>query len=86
MAGGDAERWTSNERSSTDSRPREQADDPFEDWERYPATQADESIEYQKVAWYGASFGDAGVAVLVLAVVLNVLRRIGREVIRRLVF
>jgi hypothetical protein len=81
-----AERWTSRESSSRDSLPREEADDPFEDWERYPATQAEENIEYQKVAWYGAPFGDAGVALLVLAAVLNVLRRVGRAVIRRLVF
>jgi hypothetical protein len=75
---------TSHVSSSGDVRPREEADDPFEEWERYPATQAEENIEYQKVAWYGAPFGGAGVALLVLAAVVNVLRRVGRAAIRLL--
>ena len=66
-------------------RPRDEADDPFEEWQRYPASQAEENIEYQKIAWYGAPFGDAGVALLVLAAVVDSLRRIGRAVIRLLV-
>ena len=82
----DAESRTSHKSSNGGVPSREEAEDPFEDWERYPAIQAEENIEYQKVAWYGAPFGDAGVALLVLAAVLNVLRRVGRAAIRRLVF
>ena len=57
-------------------------DDPFEEWERYPATEAEENVEYQRVAWYGAPFGDAGVALLVLTALVNVLRRVAHAAIR----
>ena len=58
------------------------ADDPFDDWERTPARTAEEQVEYQKLAWYAAPFSDAGVAIIVLAVAINLLRRLGRQVIR----
>ncbi|MFO7533290.1 MAG: hypothetical protein R6W93_12575 [Candidatus Limnocylindrales bacterium] len=80
----EAESRTSRRSSNGDVRSREETDDLFEDWERYPAAQAEENIEYQKVAWYGAPFGDAGVALLMLAAVVNVLRRVGRAMIGRL--
>jgi small neutral amino acid transporter SnatA (MarC family) len=58
------------------------ADDPFDDWERTPARKAEEQVEYQKLAWYAAPFSDAGVALIVLAVAIKLLRRLGRQVIR----
>ena len=64
--------------------PREEVDDPFEEWQRYPATEAEENIGYQKLAWYAAPFADAGVGLLVLAATLNALRRVGRALIRLL--
>ena len=80
----EAERRTGH-LSAREVQSREQADDPFQGWERYPATRAEENIGYQKVAWYGAPFGDAGVGLLLLAASVNVLRRAGRAVIRLLV-
>ena len=74
--------WRTSQGSAEGGRPGDVDEDPFEEWERYPATEAEENINYQKVAWYGAPFGDAGVALLVLAAVANVLRRIGRAAIR----
>ena len=76
--------WQSSHEALPGGELNELHDDPFEEWERYPATEAEENIEYQKVAWYAAPFGDAGVALLVLAAVVNVLRRTGRAVIRLL--
>lgn len=67
-----------------DARPDHEADDPFEEWERHPIDGAEERIGYQKLAWYAAPFGDAGVGLLVLAAISNGLRRLGRAVIRRL--
>ena len=60
------------------------ADGPFEEWERYPSHQAQESIDYQKLAWYAAPFGSTGIALLVLAAFVNVLRRVARAFIRLL--
>lgn len=77
------ERRNSHERDDG-PRPSDGADDPFEEWERYPATAAEETVEYQKVAWYAAPFGDAGVALLVLSAAVNVVRRAGRALIRAL--
>ena len=57
-------------------------EDPFEDWERTPATKAQEQLEYQKLAWYAAPFGSAGIALVVLAAFVNLLRRLGRQIIR----
>lgn len=54
----------------------------FEDWERYPADEAEERIEYQKLAWLSAPFGSAGVALGLLAAAVDLLRRSGRQVIR----
>jgi hypothetical protein len=76
--------WRTSAASNGDDRPSEEAEDPFDDWERYPATEAEENVEYQKIAWYGAPFGDAGVALLVLAVIVNALRRGVRAAIRLL--
>ena len=56
--------------------------DPFEDWERYPARKSEEQLEYQKLAWYAAPFGSAGMALVVLAMIVNLLRRLGRQLIR----
>ena len=78
-------KWRTGHLPAREVRSSEQADDPFDEWERYPATRAEENIGYQKVAWYGAPFGDAGVGLLVLAASVNVLRRAGRAVIRLLV-
>ncbi len=77
--------WRTGHAPAAAAQPPDEADDPFEEWERYPATTAEENIGYQKVAWYGAPFGDAGVGLLVLAASVNVLRRAGRAVIRLLV-
>lgn len=74
---------TGHERDD-EARPSDEADDPFEEWERYPATAAEETVEYQKVAWYAAPFGDAGLALLVLSAAVNVMRRAGRALIRAL--
>ena len=57
-------------------------DDRFAEWERYPADRANEQLEQQKLAWYAAPWADAGVAVVVLAIAVGLLRRFGREVIR----
>lgn len=57
-------------------------EDPFEDWERTPARKAQEQLEYQKLAWYAAPFADAGIALVVLAAAVNLLRRLGRQIIR----
>lgn len=76
--------WQTSHGSIGDVRPGEEIGDPFEEWERYPATEGEENVEYQKIAWYAAPFGDAGVALLALAAVVNVLRRAGRAVIRLL--
>lgn len=57
-------------------------DDRFEEWERYPADRANEQLEQQKLAWYAAPWADAGVAVVVLAIAVGLLRRLGREVVR----
>jgi hypothetical protein len=57
-------------------------EDPFEDWERTPARKSQEQLEYQKLAWYAAPFTDAGIALVVLAAAVNLLRRLGRQVIR----
>ena len=52
--------------------------------DHYPADQAEENISYQKLAWYSAPFGSTGVAVLVLAVLVNSLKSLGRLGIRLL--
>ena len=57
-------------------------DERFEEWDRHPADKAQEQLEYQRLAWYSAPWGDAGIAVVVLAAALNVTRRLGRQVIR----
>jgi hypothetical protein len=57
-------------------------EDPFEDWERYPVDEAQERLEYQKLAWYSAPFGSTGIAVVLLAAGVNLARRLGRQVIR----
>lgn len=57
-------------------------EDPFEDWERYPADEAHEQLEYQRLAWYSAPWGDAGIALLLLTAAVNLLRRAARQVIR----
>ena len=57
-------------------------EDPFEDWERYPADEANERLEHDKLAWYAAPWGDAGIAIVVLAIAIGLLRRMGRQVIR----
>lgn len=54
-------------------------DDPFEDWERYPVVEAEGRAGYQRLAWYS---GSAGIALVVLAVVIGLLQRLGRQVIR----
>lgn len=77
--------WRTGHAPAPAAQPPDGADDAFEEWERYPATRAEENIGYQKVAWYGAPFGDAGVGLLLLAASVNILRRAGRAVIRLLV-
>ena len=67
---------------TTDARAGDEAEDLLEDWERYPATEAEENVGYQKLAWYAAPFGTEGVALLLLAAVVNGLRRAGRTLIR----
>jgi hypothetical protein len=62
----------------------EEADRPFEDWERYPMHEAEENVEYQKLAWYAAPFGDGAIGLLILAFVINGLRRVARAVMRLL--
>ena len=57
-------------------------DDRFEAWDRHPSDKAHERLEYQRLAWYSAPWGDAGIAVVVLAALVNVVRRLGRQVIR----
>jgi hypothetical protein len=68
-----------------DARPEPELDDPFEEWERYPVDEAEENIGYQKLAWYAAPFGSAGVGLLLLAAITNGLRRLGRAAIRLLI-
>ncbi len=58
--------------------------DPREPGDHYPADQAQENIDYQKLAWYSAPFGSTGVAVLVMAVLVNGLKSLGRLGIRLL--
>jgi hypothetical protein len=65
-----------------DARPEPELDDPYEAWERYPVDEAEENIGYQKLAWYAAPFGSAGVGLLLLAAIANGLRRLGRAAIR----
>ncbi|MEX1294734.1 MAG: hypothetical protein AB1Z67_01050 [Candidatus Limnocylindrales bacterium] len=57
-------------------------EDPFEDWERTPARKSQEQLDYQKLAWYAAPFGSAGIALVGLAAFVNLLRRLSRQVIR----
>lgn len=57
-------------------------DDPFEEWERHPADEAQERLEYQKLAWYAAPFGDAGITLVLLTALVNLARRLGRQFIR----
>ena len=64
--------------------PEFEDDDPFEEWDRHPVDTAQENVGYQRLAWHAAPFGDAGVSVVLLAFVLNGLRRIGRATIRLL--
>lgn len=61
---------------------RAMEEDPFEDWERYPARKAEEQLEYQRLAWYAAPFSDAGIALVVLTAAVHLLRRLGRQLIR----
>ncbi len=53
--------------------------------DRLPADEARARIGYQKLAWYASPFGDMGVALLVLAAVVDGLRRVARASIRMLV-
>ena len=57
-------------------------DDLFEEWERHPADKANEQLQHQKLAWYAAPWADAGIAVVVLAIVVGLLRRVGRQLVR----
>lgn len=57
-------------------------EDPFEDWERTPARKSEEQLDYQRLAWFSAPFGSAGITVMAMAAAVNLLRRLGREVIR----
>jgi len=57
-------------------------DDPFEDWERTPARRSQEQLEYQKLAWYAAPFGSGGIALVAAAALINLLLRLGRQIIR----
>ena len=61
------------------------ADGPFEDWEESPVRDIDESVGYQRLAWYAAPFGDAAITLLLLAVAINGFRRVGRAIIRLLI-
>jgi hypothetical protein len=54
-------------------------EDPFEDWERYPVVDAEERARYRSLAWYS---GSAGIGLVALAVVIGLLRRLGRQIIR----
>ena len=65
-------------------RQRDRAPDPFESWERYPADEAEENIEYQRLASVVAPAGETGVGFLVLAVVVNFVRAVARRTIRLL--
>jgi hypothetical protein len=60
----------------------ERVGDASEDWEHYPADDAEENIGYQKLAWYAAPFGSTGVALLVMAVTVNGFKALTRGVIR----
>ena len=44
----EAESRTSHRSSNGDVRSREETDEPFEDWEHYPAAQAEENIGYRR--------------------------------------
>jgi hypothetical protein len=57
-------------------------DDPFEDWERTPARRSQEQLEYQKLAWYAAPFGSGRIGLVAVAVFINLLLRLGRQIIR----
>lgn len=57
-------------------------EDPFEEWDRYPADKAHERSELNRLAWFAAPWGDAGISVMVLALTVGLLRRLGRQVIR----
>ena len=54
-------------------------EDPFEDWERYPAVEAEERARYRRLAWFS---GSAGIGLVVLAVVIGLFGRLGRQIIR----
>jgi hypothetical protein len=71
-------------RSVGEVRHRDRAPNPFESWERYPADQAKENIEYQRLASLAAPAGETGVVFLVLAVVVGFLRAVARRTIRLL--
>ena len=62
-----------------------QADGPVEDWEESPVRDIDESVGYQRLAWYAAPFGDAAISLLILSFAVNSLRRVGRAIIRMLI-
>lgn len=65
-----------------DPHPARPGEDPFEDWARHPADEAQERLGYQRLAWFSAPFGDAGIAVVLLALAVNLLRRLARQVVR----
>ena len=62
-----------------------QADVSDEDWAESPVRDVEESVGYQRLAWYAAPFGDAGIALLVLSFTVNGFRRVGRAIIRLLI-
>jgi hypothetical protein len=62
-----------------------QAGTSIEDWEESPVRDIDESVGYQRLAWYAAPFGSAAITLLVLAIILNGLKRVGRAIIRLLI-
>jgi hypothetical protein len=65
--------------------PETELEDPLASLDHYPADQAQENIGYQKLAWYSAPFGSTGVALLVLALVVDLVRRVAKAGIRLLV-
>ncbi len=59
-------------------------EDPFEDWERTPAVEAEEAMGYQRLAWVATPAGSSGLSLLVIAFAVNLVRRVARAGIRLL--
>ena len=82
-AGSDRRR-ASHQRRAADQRRGDESIDVMGSLRRTPGERAEDTLGYQKLAWYAAPFGSEGVAVLVLAAAMNLLRAMALATIRLL--